>query len=134
MEQTTTTRTNETVGTAKAESIYKNRGIQLFWLFIVLVDSFLMLDFFFRLAAGRAVGFADFIYQVGGVLAAPFDGIFGVAVKNGIYMFKWSDLLAVVVYAGIAYFITEMIEIGSGDKDKPTGIRTTTTTGTTHPV
>jgi hypothetical protein len=60
--------------------------------------------------ASAQSSFVTFIYQVSGVLVAPFQGIFGDggSKTNG---FETSDLVAIVVYAVIGWGIVMLIRI-----------------------
>lgn len=93
------------------------RAVNLVWLVVGIIIAILAFDFFFRLAAANDVGFASFIYGVGGVLAAPFDGIFGISTAVGTRsVIRWSDLLAMVVYALIGALIVKVVRITSAPR------------------
>ncbi|MFN2451303.1 MAG: hypothetical protein ABR541_03005 [Candidatus Dormibacteria bacterium] len=93
------------------------RAVNLVWLVVGIIIAILAFDFFFRLAAANDVGFASFIYGVGGVLAAPFDGIFGISTAVGTRsVIRWSDLLAMVVYALIGALIVKVVRIASAPR------------------
>jgi hypothetical protein len=87
------------------------RAIQIVWFVIGLINVLLALDFVFRLAAANNVGFAHLIYAIGRGLSAPFDGIFNNTVSDGVYVVKWSDLLAIAVYTLIGWGITVLVRI-----------------------
>ena len=94
------------------------RAVNVVWLVVGVIIAILAFDFFFRLAAANDVGFASFIYGVGGALAAPFDGIFGIstAVGNTHSVIRWSDLLAMVVYALIGALIVKVVRIATAPR------------------
>ena len=93
------------------------RAVNLVWLVVGIIIAILAFDFFFRLADANDVGFASFIYGVGRVLAAPFDGIFGISTAVGTRsVIRWSDLLAMVVYALIGALIVKVVRITSAPR------------------
>ncbi len=85
----------------------------LVWLIAGILDVILAFDFLFRALKANTVGFADFIYSLGGPLASPFDGIFGVTVTNTTYVVRWADLLAIAVYSLVALAIVKVMLIAS---------------------
>ena len=60
--------------------------------------------------ASAQSSFVTFIYQVSGVLVAPFQGIFGDG-GSKTNRFETSDLVAIVVYAVIGWGIVMLIRI-----------------------
>ena len=89
-----------------------SRLIQLVWLLAGVVDLILALDFVFRAVPANNTGFAHYIYRLGGWLGAPFDGIFNTTTANhGTSVFRWSDVLAVVIYAVAAWIVARLIRI-----------------------
>ena len=72
------------------------------------------------LAASTAAAFTHFVYNVTGPLVAPFQGIFVTPTTSKGSIFELSSLVAIVVYALIAWAIVRLIDIA--------GRRTTTTT------
>lgn len=63
------------------------------------------------LGANRGNGFADFIYSFSYPFVAPFFGLFGYNVQYGVSRFEIETLVAMAVYALIAYGIAKMIRI-----------------------
>lgn len=93
------------------------RAINVVWLVVGVVVAILAFDFFFRLAAANNVGFASFIYGVGGALAAPFDNIFGISTAVGTRsVIRWSDLLAMVVYALVGALLVKVVRISAAPR------------------
>jgi hypothetical protein len=95
------------------------------------------------LGANPANGFVSVIYTVSGVFLVPFSGIFKTAVNNGIEtksIVEPSTIIAMIVYALIAYGIVMLIKIfiipksgkqlqsekNSGSKSTITKVETTT--------
>ena len=90
------------------------RAVSMVWLVVGLINTILAFDFFFRLANANDVGFANFIYNVGGALAAPFDGIFGISRTVGSQsIVRWSDLIAMLVYSLVGYAIVKIVRISA---------------------
>jgi hypothetical protein len=89
------------------------RAIQIVWFIIGVINVILAMDFVFRLAAANNVGFAHVIYAMGRAMAAPFDGIFSNTVSDGVYVVKWSDVLAIAVYSLIGWGITKLVQISA---------------------
>ncbi len=91
-----------------------SRLIQLVWLIAGVVDIILALDFVFRAVPANNTGFAHYIYRLGGWLGAPFDGIFNTTTANhGTSVFRWSDVLAVVIYSIAAWIVARLVRITS---------------------
>ncbi len=88
-----------------------SRVSQAVWLIVAVVDIILALDFIFRAAAANNTGFAHYVYRLGEKLSVPFDGIFNTAVVNLKSVFRWADVLAVVIYSILAWVVTKAISI-----------------------
>ena len=63
------------------------------------------------MGANNSAGFVHFIYSVSGVFAAPFFGIFSYSPKYGSSYFEVSTLVAVAVYALVAWGIGKLATI-----------------------
>lgn len=87
------------------------RSIQLIWLIAGVVDIILALDFIFKAANANNTGFAHYIFRLGGWLAAPFNGIFNTSAAANGTVFRWADVLAVVIYTVAAWIITKLVRI-----------------------
>ena len=66
---------------------------------------------FILLGANPGNGFVDFIYSVSHPFASPFFGIFGYTQTLGNAKVEWSTLVAMLVYALVAYGIARLITI-----------------------
>lgn len=64
------------------------------------------------LGANRGNPFADFIYSTTYPFVAPFFGLFGYSVRYGVSRFEIETLVAMAVYALLAYGIVKLIDIG----------------------
>lgn len=66
------------------------------------------------LAANQGNPFVDFIYSLAGVFAWPFYGIFNYTPSYGHFYFEISSVVAIIVYAIIAWGLTALLDIGRG--------------------
>lgn len=64
------------------------------------------------LAANQGNGFVEFIYSVSNVFASPFYGVFSYTPHYGHFYFEISSVVAIIVYALIAWGISELLDIG----------------------
>jgi hypothetical protein len=73
------------------------------------------------LGANPESTFVSLIYTISGAFLAPFSSIFRVAVNNGIEtrsILEPTTIIAMIVYALIAYGVVRLIEIYKTPKDK----------------
>ncbi len=63
------------------------------------------------LGANRGNAFADFIYSVTYPFVAPFFGLFGYEVQYGVSRFEIETLVAIAVYALVAWGIAKLVNI-----------------------
>lgn len=70
----------------------------------------------FMLGANRDSGFVDFIYAVSGIFSAPFSGIFP-APTYGQFFFDTASVVAMVVYALVAWGIAKLFTLTSARRD-----------------
>jgi uncharacterized protein YggT (Ycf19 family) len=61
------------------------------------------------LGANPATPFVSWLYEVSRTLLYPFQGIFPSPVLNGGFVLDMSAVVALLVYALIAYFVSELI-------------------------
>lgn len=91
----------------------------LVWFLLGVVEILLAIRFFFKLlGANSASSFVDLVYNVTGVLSAPFDSIFGVTqTTTGTTksVFEPSIIVAGVVYALVGWGIVKLITINQKD-------------------
>lgn len=85
-----------------------------------VVVAILALRFVLQLlSANPDAGFTNFIYNLSRPFMAPFTAVFGTAEVNGNAVFEWSVLLAIAVYALIAWGIialTNAVSAGVGSR------------------
>jgi hypothetical protein len=95
------------------EGRYNFRAAAIVGFIVGVVDILIAARFLGKLLGASAQSaFVNFIYQVSGVLVAPFQGIFG----NGgstTNSFETADLVAIVVYAVIGWGIVMLIRIAT---------------------
>lgn len=127
MEEKTETVTTEERSTAPAPKSSPKRdasGSQtveylVYFLFGVL-EILLAFRFVLKLAGANATSdFVNFIYGLSGVFTWPFEGIFRALFGQGIEttaVFEPSTLVAIAVYAVIAWGIVSLVAILSGEK------------------
>ncbi len=63
------------------------------------------------LGANRGNGFASFIYGITYPFVAPFFGLFGYEMQYGVARFEVETLVAMAVYALLAWGIVKMLDI-----------------------
>jgi len=92
--------------------------VNLVWYLYGLATILLALRMILKLTgANSGNGFVSFIYSVSGVLSAPFDSIFGVTSAEAgstQSVFEPSILVAIAVYALIAWGITKLLTLNEG--------------------
>ena len=82
---------------------------RLVWFGFGVVEVLIAIRFVLRLLGANAqAGFVRFVYGVSNVLMAPFDTIFGTQRVAGA-TFEWSALVAIAVYALIAWGVVALI-------------------------
>lgn len=76
-----------------------------------VIELLLLIRFFLLLVgANTKVGFVQWVHDLSGIFMAPFDAILGVQRINGA-VFEWSALVAIIVYALIAWLIVALIRV-----------------------
>ncbi|QQG49948.1 MAG: YggT family protein [Candidatus Berkelbacteria bacterium] len=89
------------------------KATQVVYYVLSVLEGLLVIRFAFKLfAANAANGLVDFVYDLTGPFVAPFRGIFASPVEEGT-VFESSTLLAMVVYALVAYIIARLFFIMS---------------------
>jgi len=87
-----------------------------------IIEAFFAFRLMFKLlGANPGSVFVSLIYTVSGAFLAPFSGIFRTAVTKGIEtksVLEPATIIAMIVYALIAYGIVRLIEIFGTHKDK----------------
>jgi hypothetical protein len=70
------------------------------------------------LGANKGNGFVDFIYSTSNPLVAPFYGLFGYDLRYGVAKFEIYTLVAMVVYAIIAFGLSRLVTINKVDRSE----------------
>jgi len=82
---------------------------RIVWFVFGLIEVLIGIRFVLKLFGANAeAGFVQMIYGVSGVLMAPFASIFGTQRVAGA-TFEWSALVAIAVYALLAWGIVQLI-------------------------
>jgi hypothetical protein len=82
------------------------RVVQAIYLVFGLIEGLLLIRFFLRaLGANPDAGFAQAVYAITAVLAAPFTGLFGTPQIASGAALELSTLIALIVYAGIGWLV-----------------------------
>jgi hypothetical protein len=83
-------------------------GTQIVWYILGLLDILLAFRFVLKLlGANSAAGFSNFIYTTSYPFAAPFLNVFRATNVQG-SVFEWTTILAMLVYALIAWGIVKI--------------------------
>jgi len=69
------------------------------------------------LAANQGSGFVDFVYAVGGFFASPFYGIFNYTPSYGQFVFEISSVVAIIIYALVAWGLGKLFTLTSSRTD-----------------
>ena len=87
------------------------KAYQVIWYILGVIEVVLAFRIVLKmLAANPNSEFVNFIYSISNPFALPFAGIFRVTASQG-YVLEWSTLVAMAVYAVIAYGIVKLILI-----------------------
>lgn len=87
------------------------RTYQVIWYILGVIEVLLTFRIMLKLLGANAQsGFTDLIYTVSSPLALPFAGILGITEGTMSFM-EWSTLIAMGVYAVIAYGIVEIFQL-----------------------
>lgn len=117
--QTTTTQSVPTGTVAEERPVTPqsdhrmNIAERVIWLIFGVIMGLLALRFLLRLlGANPNNGFADFIYTVTQPLVAPFFGLFNYTANLAQGRFEFETLIAILVYALIAWLLAKIVTIG----------------------
>lgn len=83
------------------------------WFIAGVIEVFIAIRFVLAMFGANAeAGFVQLVYGVSGIFMAPFVAIFGTSQVEGA-TFEWSALVAIAVYALIAWGIVKLIGVVS---------------------
>ena len=89
------------------------RGTQAVWYILGVLEVILAFRFVLKLmGANTAAGFTSLIYSVSGPFAAPFLNVFRVSSIVEGSRLEWTTLLAMLVYALVAWGIIKLLVMG----------------------
>ena len=92
---------------------YQFRLAAVIWFVAAVIDIFLAGDFLFRLlGASKASAFVNFVYQISAIFSAPFHGIWPAVANKASYLDP-ADLVAIVVYAVVAWGLITLVKIAT---------------------
>lgn len=106
----------EPIGTGVGPAVILARAI--YFIFGVIISFIVLRMIFMMLAANQGNGFVDFIYSVSGIFVAPFFGIFGYAPSYGASVFEISSMVAIIIYALLAWGLIYLVTMGSRQHDE----------------
>lgn len=111
-----TTTTSPVVKTDHPQKIYDKkivifRTYQIIWYILGVIEILLTFRIVLKaLGAYSLSGFTSFIYAVSDPLALPFMGILPMSTNTN-SVFEWSSLIAIVVYAVIAFGLVYLLQL-----------------------
>ena len=87
------------------------RSYQVIWYIVGVIEVLLAFRVVLKLlGANTYSGFTNFIYAISGPFALPFAGILGTTASSNL-IFEWSTLIAMAVYAIVAYGIVALFQL-----------------------
>ncbi|MCX6816621.1 MAG: YggT family protein [Candidatus Beckwithbacteria bacterium] len=116
LQQQTQTGEEAQVKTGSPQKAYQTkkaifRTYQVIWYILGVIEVVLAFRVLFKLlGASTQSGFTSFIYAISSPLALPFAGILGKTGVSGMIL-EWSTLIAMAVYAVIAYGIVALFQL-----------------------
>lgn len=114
VDNTNTTRTVRAADRADGPLVFH----KIVWYIAGIIIALLALRIvFLLLAANQGSPFVDFIYGLSGIFAAPFFGIFGYTPAYGQSVLEISSLVAIAIYALIAWGIAKLATLTSNRTD-----------------
>lgn len=90
----------------------------VFFIFGVIIAFIALRFILLLLGANEGNAFVDLVYGISGALVAPFYGIFGNTPQFGASVVDVSSIVAIIVYALIAWAISSLATIGSRNRDE----------------
>ena len=111
---TETTRVTRTDAPTAVEAVEPSSIVaaRVVWFIAGIILALLAIRFvLILLGASTVSSFVNFIYIVSYPFAAPFFGVFGYTLQYGVSRFELSTLVAMAIYALIAWGIVKLITI-----------------------
>lgn len=114
VDNTNVTPTNRTAGRADGPLVFH----KVVWYIAGVIIALLALRvLFLLLAANQGSPFVDFIYGVSSIFAWPFFGIFGYTPAYGQSVLEISSIVAMAIYALIAWGLAKLATLTSNRTD-----------------
>lgn len=114
LDTTTATQTVRTTDRASGPLVFH----KVVWYIAGVIIALLALRILFLLlAANQGSPFVDFIYGLSGIFAAPFFGIFGYTPAYGQSVLEVSSIIAILIYALIAWGFAKLATLTSNRTD-----------------
>jgi hypothetical protein len=89
------------------------RGTQVVWYILGVIEILLAFRFVLKLlGANPAAGFTSFIYNATYIFATPFLSVFRSSRIAEGSVFEWTTLLAMLVYAIVAWGLIKLLMMG----------------------
>lgn len=104
------------VSTESPQKVYQTkkaifRAYQVIWYILGVIEVILAFRILLKLlGANTYSGFANFIYAISDPFTSPFAGVLGITVTSEMVL-EWSTLIAMVVYAIVAYGIVALFQL-----------------------
>lgn len=94
------------------------RSSQIVWYILGLIEILLVFRFVLKfIGANESAGFTQFIYTISFPFAGPFETILNASQVNA-SVFEWSLLIAMIVYALIAWGIVKLLVMSKPVSDQ----------------
>ena len=88
----------------------------IYFIFGVIIAFIVLRFIFLMLGANQDNAFVSFIYSVSGAFVAPFYGIFNNTPQFGASVFDISSIVAIIVYALIAWALVSLVTLGTRNR------------------
>ena len=116
-ETITTNDNSDSESPKRSATSYQTAGYLIYFVF-GLLEVLLAFRFVFKLfGANPSTGFVDFIYNLSAIFITPFAGIFNTSLAKGdvtTSIFEPATIVAIIVYAVLAWGIVALIRLMSG--------------------
>ncbi len=114
----TTTKSNPPIQTEPPQQMYQKKKVifrtyQIIWYVLGVIEVLLVFRLVLKMVGANSVsGFTSFIYSLSDPIAMPFSGILHTSVSPSYgSVFEWSTLIAMTVYAVVAYGIVQLLQL-----------------------
>lgn len=88
----------------------------IYFIFGVIIAFIALRFILLLLGANEGNAFVDLVYGISGIFVAPFYGIFGNTPQFGASILDVSSIVAIIVYALLAWGITALATLGSRNR------------------